>query len=89
MMNWDSSFGPIRRPRLSDELVERLLGSIRDGRVCVGERLPPIVEMARRFRVAPATVREALVKLELMCVVEIRQGAGVYVRRCPSDHQAA
>ena len=80
---------PVLRPRLSDELVARLLASIRDGRLRVGERLPPIVEMARRFRVARATVREALVKLELMGIVEIGHGTGVYVRRHPPDDRAA
>jgi GntR family transcriptional repressor for pyruvate dehydrogenase complex len=88
-MNSDPSFTPIHRPRLADELVNRLLASIRDGRLIVGERLPPIAEMARRFRVARATVREAVVTLELMCVVEIRHGAGVYVRRRPPDDRAA
>jgi GntR family transcriptional regulator, transcriptional repressor for pyruvate dehydrogenase complex len=74
------SFEPVVRPRLSDELVTRIVHSVRDGRLTTGDRMPPILEMARRFRVAPATVREALVKLEMMSVVEVRHGAGVYVR---------
>jgi GntR family transcriptional repressor for pyruvate dehydrogenase complex len=88
-MSFDSSFGPIIRARLSDALVERVLASIREGQLCVGERLPTIAEMARRFRVAPATVREALVKLELMGIVDIRHGTGVTVRRQPPDGRAA
>ena len=78
-------FEPIDRPRLSDELVARILASIRDGRLSSGDRMPSITEMARRFRVAPATVREALVKLEVRCVVEVRHGAGVYVRGTPGS----
>jgi GntR family transcriptional regulator, transcriptional repressor for pyruvate dehydrogenase complex len=74
------SFEPIGRPRLSDELVARILASIREGHLSSGDRMPSITEMARRFRVAPATVREALVKLEMRCVVEVRHGAGVYIR---------
>jgi DNA-binding FadR family transcriptional regulator len=35
--------------------------------------------MARAFRVAPATVREALMRLEINRVIEIRHGAGVFV----------
>jgi len=73
-------FLPVRRRRLSDELVERISGSIATGQLRQGDRLPPIAEMARSFRVAPATVREALVRLEATRVVEIRQGAGVFIR---------
>ncbi len=81
-------FVPIQRPRLSDELVRRIVGSIDDGQFAAGDRLPPIAEMARRFRVARATVREALCKLELLGIVEIRHGTGVYVR-AGSDDRAA
>jgi len=82
-------FTPIQRPRLSDELVRRIVGSIQDGQLVPGDRLPPIAEMARRFRVARATVREALFKLELLCVVEIRHGTGVYIRARSADGRAA
>lgn len=89
VMSIEAAFRPVLRQRLSDALVERILLCIGDRQLLVGDRLPTIAEMARRFRVARATVREALVTLELMCVVEIRHGAGVYVKRRPSDHRAA
>lgn len=82
-------FTPIQRPRLSDELVRRIVGSIDDGQFSAGDRLPAIAEMARRFRVARATVREALFKLELLRVVEIRHGTGVYIRDRSADDRAA
>jgi GntR family transcriptional repressor for pyruvate dehydrogenase complex len=88
-MTPDPTFTPVRRSRLSDALVERIVRSIHDGDVRAGERLPSIAEMARGFRVARATVREALFKLELMRVVEIRHGIGAYVARGPIDDRAA
>jgi DNA-binding FadR family transcriptional regulator len=78
-MSHDIEFIPVRRQRLSEELGERILASIASGDLRPGDRLPPIMEMARAFRVAPATVREALVRLEARRVIEIRQGAGVFV----------
>ena len=72
-------FVPVRRQRLSEELADRIMGSIAAGRFRPGDQLPPIAGMARAFRVAPATVREALVRLEAKRVIEIRQGAGVFV----------
>ena len=64
-MSDDVAFIPVRRQRLSEELAERILASIAAGRLRPGDRLPPISEMARAFRVAPATVREALMRLEM------------------------
>lgn len=76
----DDRFTPVRRQRLSDELAERIQASIAEGTLRPGDQLPPILAMARGFRVAPATVREALMRLEATRVIEIRQGAGVFIR---------
>lgn len=80
LMSSEISFVPIRKQRLSDELVRRIRGSIEMGQYREGDRLPTIAEMARRFDVGLATVREALTKLEVIGVIEIRHGSGVYVR---------
>jgi GntR family transcriptional repressor for pyruvate dehydrogenase complex len=80
LMSAEIEFVPIRKQRLSDELVRRIRGSIETGQFRPGDRLPTIAEMARRFDVGLATVREALTKLEMAGVLEIRHGSGVYVR---------
>jgi GntR family transcriptional repressor for pyruvate dehydrogenase complex len=54
---------------------------IRGGDFRMGDRLPPIMEMARRFGVGRPTIREALKKLETVGIVEMRHGSGVYVSR--------
>lgn len=66
---------------LSEGLAQQLRRSIQEGKYRKGDRLPPIMEMARRFGVGHPTVREALKKLETMGLVEIRHGSGVYVSR--------
>lgn len=75
------AFVPVIRQRLSDQLAHRIQTSIKAGELRAGEQLPPILAMARDFRVAAATVREALIKLEANRVVEIRHGSGVFVAR--------
>lgn len=72
---------PVARQSLVDRLAGEIRGSINSGDYTVGERLPTIMEMARRFGVGHPTVREALKKLEAVGVVEIRHGSGVYVTR--------
>ncbi|HEY9230460.1 MAG TPA: winged helix-turn-helix domain-containing protein [Gemmatimonadaceae bacterium] len=75
----DVAFVPVVRQRLSDLLAQRITGSIEAGEFRSGDQLPSIASMARDFRVASATVREALVKLEARQRVEIRHGCGVFV----------
>ncbi len=75
------AFGPVLKQSLSDKLAQRIRGMIQKGDYQQGDRLPPIMEMARRFGVGHPTIREALKKLETMGFVEIRHGSGVYVSR--------
>jgi GntR family transcriptional regulator, transcriptional repressor for pyruvate dehydrogenase complex len=75
------AFGPVLKQSLSDKLAQRIRAMIQKGDYGRGDRLPPIMEMARRFGVGHPTIREALKKLETMGVVEIRHGSGVYVTR--------
>src|SRR5450755_4900439 len=75
------AFSPVLKQSLSDKLAQRIRAMIRKGDYRRGDRLPPIMEMARRFGVGHPTIREALKKLEAMGVVEIRHGSGVFVSR--------
>jgi GntR family transcriptional regulator, transcriptional repressor for pyruvate dehydrogenase complex len=76
-----AGFSPLTRPRLSDELTQRIRETIQAGGFNAGDRLPGILEMARQFGVGQMVVREALTKLETLGVVEVRHGSGVYVGR--------
>lgn len=72
---------PVAKSSLADDLAQRVVQLIRSGVYKQGDRLPSIMEMARGFGVGHPTLREALKKLEVIGVVEIRHGAGVYVGR--------
>ena len=75
------AFRPVNKQSLSDRLARRITQMIQSGDYSEGDRLPSIVEMARRFGVGHPTVREALAKLETIGAVEVRHGSGVYVTR--------
>ena len=75
------AFAPVLKQSLSDKLAQRIRAMIQKGDYGQGDRLPPIMEMAKRFSVGHPTIREALKKLETMGIVEIRHGSGVYVSR--------
>jgi GntR family transcriptional repressor for pyruvate dehydrogenase complex len=72
-------FRPVEKTNLADDLAERIVEMIRSGVYQPGDRLPAIMEMARSFGVGHPTVREALKKLEIIGVVDIKHGSGVYV----------
>lgn len=75
-----AEFRPMQKSSLADGLVERLWEMIRSGAYQPGDRLPAISEMARSFGVGHPTLREALKQLEVIGVVKIKHGSGVYVR---------
>ncbi|SBT14160.1 FCD domain-containing protein [Vibrio celticus] len=55
--------------------IEELLHS---GVFKAGERLPSERELSDRFETSRATIREAIIMLELKGLVIVRQGAGIY-----------
>ena len=64
---------------LTDHLAHQILEIIRSERFVSGDRLPPVKRLADRFSVAAPTVREALRRLEVTGIIEIRHGSGIYV----------
>jgi len=70
--------GGARRRRYLD-VADNILHSVALGAIAAGQRLPNERELARLCGVSRATVRDALLALELNGVVEIRGGSGCYL----------
>lgn len=68
-----------------EEVAERIQGLILEGRLKPGDRLPPERELAEAFGVSRTSVRDAIRVLELMGMLEPRQGDGTVVRDLTSD----
>src|SRR5258708_35627256 len=75
------AFAPVLKQSLAARIAQHIRAMIREGNYEQGDRLPPIMEMAKQFGVGHPTIREALKTLETMGTVEIRHGSGVYVAR--------
>lgn len=71
---------PADSRRLYHQIADQLRELIRLGRFGIGSRLPPERELAQQLGVSRPSVREALIALEIGGCVEVRMGAGVYVR---------
>ncbi len=75
-----STLRPVGKNRVSDEILVQLTELILDGVYKPGEKLPTERELAVRFGVNRASLREALRRMEVMGMVYIRQGGGIYVQ---------
>lgn len=69
-----STHRPIRRRKLSDEVLERLLARFRAGEFGVGDQLPPERELMREYDVGRPAVREAMQSLSAMGLIVISHG---------------
>lgn len=80
-----SALSPVTRMPLYERLVEQLRAYIVEAGLSVGERLPPERELAERLGVSRASVRQAIVALEVQGIVEVRHGEGAFLRRANPD----
>lgn len=71
---------PADSRRLYHQIADQLRELIRQGAFSIGSRLPPERELAQQLGVSRPSVREALIALEIAGCVEVRMGAGIYVR---------
>jgi len=70
----------VESQRLYQQVAEQLGGLIDRGEYREGERLPPERELAKRLGVSRPVVREAMIALEIAGLVEVRGGAGAFVK---------
>lgn len=79
----------IRTRRLYRQIADQLGDLIAHGEFEPGSMLPPERELARLLGVSRASVREALIAMEVAGLVEVRVGAGVTVVKSPADDREA
>ena len=71
----------IKQRKLSDEVAEHLERLIREGELAEADRLPSERELMRQFGVGRPSIREALLHLSKMGLVEVRSGECARVTR--------
>jgi DNA-binding FadR family transcriptional regulator len=71
----------VESQRLYQQVAEQLGSLIDRGEFRAGERLPPERELSKQLGVSRPVVREAMIALEIAGLVEVRGGAGAFVKR--------
>ena len=69
--------------RLYRQIADQLAQLIASGEFAAGSRLPAERELAASLGVSRASVREAIISLEMSGLVEVRVGTGIFVTRPP------
>lgn len=75
----------IDNPRLYRQIADQLRALINTGEYPPGSRLPAERELAKLLGVSRASVREAMIALEVVGLVEVRVGNGVLVCEPPGQ----
>jgi DNA-binding FadR family transcriptional regulator len=76
-------FQPVDSRRLYEQVADQIGALIRAGEFAPGRRLPAERDLAKSLRVSRPVVREAMIALEIGGLVEVRTGAGAFVRDKP------
>ena len=69
--------------RLYQRIARILFNDLASGKYRLGDRLPAERDLAEEHGVSRPVVREAMIALEVQGLIEVRVGAGAYVRRLP------
>ncbi|HSI39018.1 MAG TPA: FadR/GntR family transcriptional regulator [Xanthobacteraceae bacterium] len=77
-------FQAVEQPRLYVAIARQIAEQIRQAPLPPGTQLPPERDLAQQFQVSRTTVREAMIALETMGLIEVKVGDGTYVRS-PAD----
>lgn len=71
---------PVDSRRLYEQVADQIGDLIRGGEFLPGRRLPAERDLAKTLGVSRPVVREAMIALEIAGLVEVRTGAGAFVR---------
>jgi len=76
---------PISRERLSESAVNQIKDFIIKNGLGPGERLPSERELSSKLQISRASTREAVRVLEIMGLVQVRPGKGIFVKDLTGD----
>lgn len=76
------------KSRLYKRVAQALIEELQNGTYAIGDKMPAERDLAVRMGVSRPVVREAMLALEVVGLIEVRLGAGTFVTRLPGDTDA-
>lgn len=79
------ALSPVTRKPLYEQLVEHLRAYVVEAGLSAGDRLPSERELAEGLGVSRASLRQAIVALEVQGILEVKHGEGTFLRTARMD----
>lgn len=73
-------FNPIKSTKVYEQVIDQIKDMINEGTLKKGDRLPSERSLVEQLQVSRASIREALSALEVIGLIECRQGGGNYIK---------
>lgn len=73
-------FSPIKSTKVYEQVIEQIKNMIVDGTLKRGDRLPSERELVENLEVSRTSVREAIRALQIMGLIECKQGEGNFIK---------
>src|SRR5699024_3842640 len=73
-------FKPVKNMKVYEQVIVQIKEMVRVGQIKKGDKLPTERVMAEELPVSRTSIREAMRALEVVGLIESRQGAGNYIR---------
>lgn len=70
----------VKNEKVYRTIINHIKDEILNGNLKKGDKLPSERDMADKFKVSRASVREALIALEMVGLIESKRGSGNYIR---------
>jgi len=74
-------FTPVKNQKVYKVVIEQIKNMIKTGQLKKGDKLPPERELVEQLQVSRTSIREALRSLEILGLIESRQGEGNFIRK--------
>lgn len=71
---------PVKNTKVYEQVIEKIKEMIVSGKLKKGDKLPPERELVDQLQASRASIREALKALQIIGLIESRQGGGNYIR---------
>ena len=78
-MRSEVMFQPIKNTKVYEQVAEQIQDMIVNGKLQKGDKLPSERQLAEELQVSRASIREALRALQIMGLIEVRQGEGSFI----------
>ena len=79
-------FSPIKSTKVYEQVIDQIEGMIDKGTLKKGDKLPSERDLVEQLKVSRTSIREALRALEVIGLIECRQGQGNYIKASFQDN---